>query len=147
MFFWMQGKRENQIAKNVKGGVLLSMKQQVRTLVLALKRMSPCFFGELIKKAEGASMTVEACLVLPLFLFAFLNIISVVEVYRLQGAMSAAMHDTAKQMAVYGYEYQKIGGGGAGMAESLGLTYLVAAGKVRAKLGTAYLENSPLAGG
>ena len=75
MFFWMQGKRENQIAKNVKGGVLLSMKQQVRTLVLALKRMSPCFFGELIKKAERASMTVEACLVLPLFLFAFLNII------------------------------------------------------------------------
>ncbi|MDE7185028.1 MAG: pilus assembly protein, partial [Lachnospiraceae bacterium] len=32
------------------------------------------------------------------------------------------------------------------MAESLGLTYLVAAGKVRAKLGTAYLENSLLAG-
>lgn len=54
-------------------------------------------------------MTVEACFVLPFFLFAFLNIISVVELYRLQGNMSAAMHDTAKQMAVYGYEYRQMG--------------------------------------
>lgn len=92
-------------------------------------------------------MTVEACFVLPIFLFAFLNIISIVEIYRLQGNMSAAMHDTAKQMAVYGYEYQRLGGGSMGAAESLGLTYLYAAGKVRTKLGEAYLDNSPLAGG
>ncbi|MDE7478350.1 MAG: hypothetical protein K2M91_10445 [Lachnospiraceae bacterium] len=91
-------------------------------------------------------MTVEACFVLPFFLFAFLNIISIVEIYRLQGNMSAAMHETVKQMAVYGYEYQQISGGSVGAAESLGLTYLYAAGKVRAKLGTAYLENSPLSG-
>jgi hypothetical protein len=147
MFFWVQGKRENQITKNVKGGVLLSMKKQVQALILTLKRMSSCSFGSCFNKVHRASMTVEACLVLPLFLFAFLNLISIVEIYRLQGALSAAMHDTIKQMAVYGYEYQKIGGGGAGMAESLGLTYIVAAGKVRTKLGTAYLDNSPLAGG
>ena len=55
-------------------------------------------------------MTIEACLVLPLFLFAFLNVISIIELYRLQGNISAAMHDTAKQMAVYGYEYQALSG-------------------------------------
>jgi hypothetical protein len=53
----------------------------------------------------NASMTVEACFVLPFFLFAFLNIISIIDIYRLQGNMSAAMHATEKTMAVYAYEY------------------------------------------
>ena len=82
MFFWVQGKRENQITKNVKGGVLLSMKKQVQALILTLKRMSSCSFGSCFNKVHRASMTVEACLVLPLFLFAFLNLISIVEIYR-----------------------------------------------------------------
>lgn len=143
MFFWMRNREQNQRKNWWKGGASLSKVRRIRFLVLSLGRMSPCSSG-VIKKA---SMTVEACLVLPLFMFAFLNIISIVEVYRLQGNMSAAMHDTAKQMAVYGYEYRKIGGGSAGKAESLGLTYIYAAGKVRSKLGTAYLNNAPLAGG
>jgi hypothetical protein len=50
-------------------------------------------------------MTVEACFVLPFFLFAFLNIISIIDIYRLQGNMSAAMHATEKTMAIYAYEY------------------------------------------
>lgn len=113
----------------------------------ALKRMSACSPGICLQGEQKAGMTVEACFVLPVFLFAFLNIISIVEIYRLQGNMSAAMHDTAKRMAVCGYEYQQLGGGSMGAAESLGLTYLYAAGRVRTKLGEAYLDSSPLAGG
>ncbi len=143
MFFWMRNREQNQRKNWWKGGASLSKVRRIRFLVLSLGRMSPCSSG-VIKKA---SMTVEACLVLPLFMFAFLNIISIVEVYRLQGNMSAAMHDTAKEMAVYGYEYRKIGFGSAGKAESLGLTSIYAAGRVRTKLGTAYLNASPLAGG
>ena len=69
-----------------------------------------------MKKARmlKASMTVEASLVLPLFLFAFLNLISVVEIYRLQSNMSAAMHSVAKQMAARGAEYEALAGGSAG---------------------------------
>lgn len=130
---------------------MLSMKKDTKKYTLfpigALKRISSCSPDRRLQRGQKASMTVEACFVLPFFLFAFLNIISIVEIYRLQGNMSAAMHDTAKQMAVYGYEYRQIGGGSAGAAESLGLTYLYAAGKVRTKLGTAYLDDSPLAGG
>ena len=92
-------------------------------------------------------MTVEACFVLPFFLFAFLNIISILELYRLQGNMSAAMHDTVKSMAVYGYEYRTLRGTSLEGAESLGLTYLYASNKVKSKLGTGYLDNSPIAGG
>ena len=136
MFFWMR--KRKQIHENQKGGVLLS---RFRNLLAALKRISPC------SSDKKASMTIEACLVLPLFLFAFLNVISIIELYRLQGNMSIAMHDTVKQMAVYGYEYQALGGGGADVAQSLGMTYLYAVGRVKAKLGSDYLDSSPLAGG
>lgn len=149
MFFWMQNRKQN---KDKKGGTLLSMKKETHFLVGALQRISSCSPDNRSQRGQKAgvikaSMTIEACLVLPFFLFAFLNIISIVEIYRLQGNMSAAMHDTAKRMAVYGYEYRQIRGGSAGAAESLGLTYLYAAGSVRTKLGEAYLDNSPLAGG
>ena len=148
MFFWMQIGKQKGIHTiiNRKGGALLSRIKRMHFPVGALKRISSCSSGIGLQREQKAGMTVEACFVLPFFLFAFLNIISIVEIYRLQGNMSAAMHDTAKQMAVYGYEYRQIGGGSAGAAESLGLTYLYAAGRVRTKLGTAYLDNSPLAG-
>lgn len=136
MFFWMR--KRKQIHKNQKGEVLLSL---FRNLFTVSKRISFC------SSDKKASMTIEACLVLPLFLFAFLNVISIIELYRLQGNISAAMHDTAKQMAVYGYEYQALSGGDASAAESLGLTYLYAAVKVKTKLGNDYLNASPLAGG
>lgn len=130
---------ERFINKNRKGGALHS---GIKVSALANKRMSSCFSERL-----RASMTVEACFVLPFFLFAFLNIISIFEIYRLQGNMSAAMHDTIKSMAVYGYEYREVRGESAGGAESLGLTYIYAANKVKSKLGIGYLDNSPVVGG
>lgn len=151
MFFWMQNRRQRKKERNTnineKGGVLFSMKKHTYSPIAASKRMSACSPDSGLQRGQKASMTLEACFVFPFFLFAFLNIISIVEIYRLQGSMSAAMHDTAKQMAVYGYEYQQIVGDPAGAAESLGLTYLYAAGKVQTKLGIDYLDNSPLAGG
>lgn len=134
MFFWA-GIIKNQIQQKRGGALLASIFRPRR--ISARSSSGAC----------RASMTVEACFVLPFFMFAFLNIISIIEIYRLQGNMSAAMHKTAKQMAVYGYEYREIRGEAAGAAESLGLTYLYAASKVRAELGDGYLANSPIAGG
>jgi hypothetical protein len=111
--------REQDNIYNKKGGALLSKRP-------SYKRMS------------SASMTVEACFVLPFFLFAFLNIISIIDIYRLQGSMSSAMHMTAKQMAVYAYEYKEVKGGDEGYAASLGLTYAYAANKVKSSLGEDY---------
>lgn len=101
-------------------------------------RMSSCL---------PASMTVEAALVLPLFLFAFLNLISVLELYRLQSNMSMAMHAAAKEMAVQGYVYREFAQEDAGMLTSLGITYIYAANRVRSGLGSGYLEQSPMSGG
>ena len=100
-----------------------------------------------INNRYQASMTVEAAFVLPFFLFAFLNLISIIEIYRLQSNLSAAMHTTAKEMAIYGYEYRELAGGDTGKAASLGLTYLYAQNKVRNTLGNGYLNQAPLAGG
>lgn len=100
-----------------------------------------------INNRYQASMTVEAAFVLPFFLFAFLNLISIIEIYRLQSNLSAAMHTTAKELAIYGYEYRELAGGDTGKAASLGLTYLYAQNKVRNTLGNGYLNQAPLAGG
>lgn len=108
----------------------------------AQRRMSLC-----PSKRLRASMTVEAAFVLPFFLFAFLNMISILEIYRLQSGMSAAMHMTAKEMAVCAYEYKELSDGDVGRAESLGLTYVWAANRVKGILGKNYLENSPIKGG
>lgn len=64
------------------------------------KRISLCLF--LKKNQKNASMTLEAALVLPLFLFALMNVMSLIEVYRLQSNMNMKLHQTAKEMAVIG---------------------------------------------
>lgn len=94
-----------------------------------------------------ASMTVEAAFVLPLFLFAFLNIISIIEIYRVQSNMSAAMHMASKEMAVYAYEYKAAFKGDVGKLESLGLSYGYASNRVGQILGEKYLDGSPINGG
>ncbi len=133
----------SRIIKYRKGGALLSWIQKIRHHSYTHKRMSSCFF-ERLKKEVKASMTVEACFVLPFFLFALLNLISIVEIYRLQGNLSSAMHHTVKQMAIYGYEYRVLRSE-TSTIESLGLTYLYAADQVGKLLGEDYLENSLLA--
>lgn len=150
----------NQINKFLKGGALLSNVLNWCSTLLAGKRISLCPPKEVnasgsnigplatpVGRGMRASMTVEACFVLPFFLFAFLNIISIQEIYRLQGNMSAAIHNTEKEMAVYGYGYKAISGGAAGTAESSCLTYFYAANKVKNILGTDYLDSAPISGG
>ena len=116
--------------------------KNVLTKTSTRKRASLCLSERL-----RASMTVEAAFVLPFFLFAFLNLISILEIYRLQSNMSAAMHMTAKEMAVCAYEYKALSDGNVGKAESLGLTYVYAANRVKGILGKKYLDHSPIQGG
>lgn len=130
---------------------MLSMKKVVNpirqikhmfTEISVQKRVSFCF-----PKRYKASMTVEAAFVLPFFLFAFLNVISILEIYRVQSNLSAAMHMTSKEMAVYAYEYQAVFNDDVGKLESLGLTYGYASNRVKNILGEKYLNHSPIKGG
>ena len=51
---------------------------------------------------QSASMTLEAALVLPLFLFAVLNLMSFIEIYRLQSNWNMKLHQSVKELAVLG---------------------------------------------
>lgn len=133
----------------MKGSLLLTairfLLRKMFYFVSCCKRVSICLSSG---KKVRASMSVEAALVMPLFLFAIINLISVIEIYRVQSNLSAAMHRTAKEMAVYGYEYQELTGEeSAYKLESLGLTYLFAAQEVNDILGEEYLEASPIQNG
>lgn len=89
-------------------------------------------------------MTLEACFVVPFFLFAFLNIMSIIDIYRLQGNMSAALHDTGKTMAVYAYPYMVVtedllGGEAEGnRLQSLAISYTYVENSVAQKVGDIY---------
>jgi hypothetical protein len=90
-------------------------------------------------------MTVEACFVLPFFLFAFLNIISIIDIYRLQGSMSAAMHSCSKSMAVSAYAYKELTHEAFdeeyGFIQSVGITSTYVDTSVKSQLGDLYPDN------
>lgn len=104
------------------------------------KKMSVCLFsGRKSEKGKCmASMTVEAALVLPLCLFAIVNLLSIIEIYRLQSSLSASMHKTAKEMAVYAHQSE---------IDSSLIGSLYAGNKIENDLGEIYLKQSPLMGG
>lgn len=64
---------------------------------------TPQFF---LEKEFSGSMTLEAALVLPLFLFFFMNILFVFDMIRLQSGMTAALQQAGQQITEYGYYYR-----------------------------------------
>ena len=109
-----------------------------------------------------ASMTVEAALVLPLFLFCIFNIIFLLDAVRLQSRVAAALQQTGDQICEYAwYREYAVGGLGAesdsdaGSGGSIGLpqaagdilSLAFVSGTVRNHLGTEYMNNTCLRGG
>lgn len=68
------------------------------------KRMS--FISSLRKIGLRASMTIEAAIAVPFFLFFLMNILFAFDMLRLHGNIMAAMHQTGNKMAFYGYAYR-----------------------------------------
>lgn len=61
------------------------------------------------KERENGSITVEAALFLPLFLFAFLSIYNLISFARAQVIMQYAADQAAKEVAQYSYILEKMG--------------------------------------
>ncbi len=59
--------------------------------------------GLVFKKQIGAGMTVEACLLLPLFLFFFVNMGCAIEMIRLHGNLQFSLWQLGSRMSLYGY--------------------------------------------
>lgn len=116
--------------------------------IIAGKRMS--LTSLLHKRNLKAGMTVEASIVIPLFLFFFMNLLFAFDVLRLHGNLMGAMHQTGNKMAFYGYAYRQ------GVKEenllwngigSLALSEGYAKRKIIDILGKEYLDHTCLAAG
>ena len=118
----------------------------------AIKRISVSTFFRCKLKA---GMTVEAAFLLPIFLIAFLNILSAVEMIRLHGNLQMALWNTGNKMSVYGTVIlgteadPKTKELGELMKEAgdLAFSYGYVKGEVTKNLGKEYLDESPLMSG
>lgn len=93
-----------------------------------------------------ASMTVEAAIVLPLFLFFFLNLGCAIELIRLHGNLEFALCDIGNRMAVYGYVLSGVEQENEWVEElkDVVLSYTYVKKEIVDYLGEQYLEESPI---
>ena len=96
---------------------------------------------------EEGSMTVEAAVVLPLFLMFFLALGSAMEMIRLHGNLEFALCDIGRRMSVYGSYIARSEEGLASELGDLALTYTYVKKEIQNYLGEEYLEASPLVNG
>lgn len=105
--------------------------------------------SSVISGTSRGSLTVEAALVIPIFLFAIAALLSFTDILRLQMKMDSAMSQCAREMAVYGYAQSVLLPDG---TEELPLpvealfaeTYVRS--RVLSELGSDYLFRSPAGG-
>lgn len=120
------------------------IKQQYHLNDLNKKKMSLSAF---LKKG---SLTIEAAMTLPFFMFAILCVIYGMEVLRLQMNIQAALHQTAKELAQYAHVYYEFGGNepeAVRLLMNAGLSQTYVKNEVIKYAGREYLEHTVLDGG
>lgn len=129
-------KRKNHPQKSIKGISALSFRnfQKKKTCVCR------------------GSMTLEAAMVLPLFMFFFLNLLWIIEIYNLQGTLQMALRECGREMSVYAYAYDRIvqeeeDEGLEAFIENITFSYLYVKNRVETLAGREYLEKAPVRGG
>lgn len=78
------------------GGRISRMFQRLRSIVRISLPIS-------LRREAEAGMTVEAAVVLPLFLYFLLNLSCAIELIRLHGNLQLALWETCSKAAIYGY--------------------------------------------
>ena len=109
----------------------------------SIKRVSPFTSRKL-----GASMTIEAAFVLPMFLFFMIQIMSAMNMIGIQSRLSAALHQTGNKMAFAGYVYGKAEGNAlTDVLASVALTQIYARSQITDYAGLEYLNQSCIKNG
>lgn len=108
------------------------------------KRMS-----SVISFTSEGSLSIEAALIIPVFMFAIMAVLSFVEILRLQMKIDNAMQQCAKELSVYGYAFDEFGKDVIGdlpfAVETLfSETYIK--NQIISEVGEEYLKNSPVGG-
>jgi hypothetical protein len=128
---------------------ILTLLTEIKCLSIE-KTLLPFFSNKKCRKI-GASMTVEAALVLPLFIFFFINLSCAVEMIRLHGTLQAALTNTGNRLSVYGSvlseSLETADGEGNGLLQEIGdlaFSYVYVKNEIISYAGRDYLESSPL---
>ena len=96
-------------------------------------------------KGLRAVMTVEASILLPLFLFAMLTMSGAIEMIRLHSNLQTALWNTGRKLALYGvFLSDQEDSFMTEEMKDLSVSYLYVKGQICSCLGEEYLENSPL---
>ncbi|MDD3368620.1 MAG: pilus assembly protein [Lachnospiraceae bacterium] len=98
-----------------------------------------------ITTAVDGSMTVEAAIILPLFIFFFLNLVSCFQILKIHSDMEQALHQTGQELTVQAYAYREIDGAPEHQLKSVlqaGFTELYVKNEVIKYLGKEKIENS-----
>ncbi len=95
------------------------------------------------------SLTVEAAIVLPLFLFAMMGFIMLVEAVRFSGNMQTSLHQAARKLTNYSYAAKYMPDNSGVGGEALGRLVSITAGKSMTldDIGRDYVEDSPVENG
>lgn len=114
----------------------------------SIKRVSFAISRRVHNICARGSMTLEAAFVLPLFLFAVINILFAINIIGTQSRINAALHQIGNKMAFAGYVYERtveniLPDGLAGVT----MTDLYAKGQILEYVGRDYLNQSCISGG
>lgn len=126
----------NSFFEIVKTPLVLIRKNIVNDVV---RRMS-------LQSLTKASITLEAAMVLPVFLFFFLNLLSAIEMLRLYGNMAFALNMAGGDICLYGYGWED-DTMNAGVLGDTAFSYLYFREKIVDVLGEDYIDQSPLVNG
>jgi len=98
---------------------------------------------------KKGSLTVEASLALPFFIFFFINLISAIQMIGIQSNLTGAFHQVGKEMAIQGYLYDKapISSGNVSWISSLALSNTYVKDKVIKVAGEENMDSSLIAKG
>lgn len=138
-----------QLAQTLSNIFFGPISQRLSVQMRSIEGTSPHISGRVF-----ASMTVEASLVLPLFLIFFLCLGSMMEVFRLHAKVEMALWETGREACLYGVavkglvakagDERSLGGELAETVGNLALTQSYVKGRVEAYLGREYLDGAPL---
>ena len=99
------------------------------------------------RKSCKASMTVEACFVLPILLFCMMNILFSFRMLETQSRIYAAVHQTGNQICSWGYAEKYVPQGVPDGLVSTIVTEGYVRTKVLQKVGNSYLDQGAIKGG
>lgn len=142
-FSWMEYKNKNisKSSPTLHQVVINQISRAIKNSKSSMKRISLLAFCK--QRRYVGSMTVEAAILLPLFLFFFLHLFGVVEMLRLHSKITFGLWECGNQLAVYVAMPEELGE----KVPDVAVSYLYVKNRMESFLGREYLDTSPLVSG